>query len=65
MPGLGGIPDSAVEIVAGHINSRGNENYGVNSVGNEANTGTSQIFEIHLFDEINKTERRFYAIDGS
>jgi hypothetical protein len=59
------IPDSAIEIVAEHINSRSSKNYGINSVGNETNIETPQIFEIHPFDEIDKTERRFYAIDGS
>ncbi len=59
------IPDSAIEIVAEHINSRSNKNYGINSVGDEANIEKPQIFEILPFNEIDKTERRFYAIDGS
>ena len=59
------IPDSAIEIVAQHINSRSSKNYGINSVGTDANIETPQIFEILPFNEIDKTERRFYAIDGS
>ncbi len=59
------IPDSAIETVAQHINSRSNKNYGINPIGNEANIETPQVFEILPFDEIDKTERRFYAIDGS
>src|SRR5260221_12095049 len=59
------IPDSAIEIVAEHINNRSNKNYGINSVGNESNIETPQIFEIHPFAEIDKTDKRFYAIDGS
>lgn len=59
------IPDSAIEAVAQHINNRSNKNYGINTVGNEANIETPQIFEILPFDEIDKTERRFFAIDGS
>jgi hypothetical protein len=59
------IPDSAIETVAQHINNRSNKNYGINSVGNEANIETPQIFEILPFGEIDKTDRRFYAIDGS
>jgi hypothetical protein len=41
------IPDSAIEIVAQHINNRSSKNYGINAVGNEANIETPQIFEIH------------------
>lgn len=59
------IPDSAIEAVARHINNRSNKNYSINTVGNEANIETPQIFEILPFGEIDKTERRFYAIDGS
>ncbi|MGA9777801.1 MAG: hypothetical protein ACLPRE_06935 [Limisphaerales bacterium] len=59
------IPDSAIETVAQHINNRSNKNYGISSVGNQANIETPQIFEIHPFGEIDKTEKRFYAIDGS
>lgn len=59
------IPDSAIEAVARHINSRSNQNYGVNPVGTEGNIETPQIFEIFPFDELDDTDRRFYAIDGS
>ncbi|MGA3286736.1 MAG: DNA double-strand break repair nuclease NurA [Bacteroidota bacterium] len=59
------IPDSAIETVAQHINSRSNKNYGINPIGNEGNIETPQIFEILPFDEIDSTDRRFYAIDGS
>lgn len=59
------IPDSAIEIVAEHINSRSSKNYGINSVGNESNIETPQVFEILSFSEIDKSDRRFYAIDGS
>jgi hypothetical protein len=59
------IPDSAIETVAQHINSRSNKNYGIDPIGNEANIETPQVFEILPFDEIDKTDRRFYAIDGS
>ena len=59
------IPDSAIETVAQHISNRSNKNYGITSLGVEANIETPQIFEILPFGEIDKTERRFYAIDGS
>ncbi|MFZ3376183.1 MAG: DNA double-strand break repair nuclease NurA [Chthoniobacterales bacterium] len=59
------IPDSAIEAVAQEINARSTKNHGINVVGNAANIETPQIFEILPFAEIDKTERRFYAIDGS
>jgi len=59
------IPDSAIEAVARHLNSRSSKNYGITPVGNEDNIETPQVFEILPFDEIDSSERRFYAIDGS
>jgi hypothetical protein len=59
------IPDSAIELVAKHINTRSNKNYGIPVVGNEENIETPQIFEIIPFDQIDASSRRFYAIDGS
>ena len=59
------IPDTAIETVAHHINSRSNKNYGINPIGTEGNVETPQVFEIIPFDEIDNTGRRFYAIDGS
>ena len=59
------IPDSAIEAVARHINTRNSKNYAINPVGSEDNIETPQIFEILPFDEIDHTETRFYAIDGS
>ena len=59
------IPDSAIEAVARHINGRSNKNYGINPVGNEQNIETPQIFEIMPFGQIDESDRRFYAIDGS
>lgn len=59
------IPDSAIEAVAKQINARSTKNHGINVVGNASNIETPQIFEILPFAEIDKTERRFYAIDGS
>ncbi len=59
------IPDSAIEAVARQINTRSNKNYGINPVGVEDNIETPQIFEITPFNEIDDTDRRFYAIDGS
>jgi hypothetical protein len=59
------IPDSAIEAVARHINTRSSKNYGINPVGNEDNVETPQVFEILPFDQIDDTDCRFYAIDGS
>ncbi|WP_337867766.1 DNA double-strand break repair nuclease NurA [Meiothermus sp.] len=59
------IPDAAIEQVAKHINSRSNKNYGIPVVGNDSNVETPQVFEIIPFDQIDNSERRFYAVDGS
>ncbi len=59
------IPDNAIEAVARHINTRNNKSYGINPVGSEDNIETPQVFEILPFDEIDHTDARFYAIDGS
>jgi NurA domain len=59
------IPDSAIELVAKHINSRSNKNYGIPVIGHEENIETPQIFEIIQFDQIDDSDKRFYAIDGS
>lgn len=59
------IPDSAIELVAKHINNRSNKNHGIPVIGHEENIETPQIFEIIQFDKIDDSDRRFYAIDGS
>lgn len=59
------IPDSAIEIVAQHINRRNNKNFAIPVIGNQDNIETPQIFEIIPFEEIDSAEQRFYAIDGS
>jgi hypothetical protein len=59
------IPESAIETVAQHINTRSNKNYGINPIGDKENIETPQVFEIIPFDEIDNSDRRFYAIDGS
>ena len=40
-------------------------NYGIPIIGHEENIETPQIFEIMPFDQIDDSDRRFYAIDGS
>ena len=59
------IPDSAIEVVARHINERSNKPYHIPLIGIADNVETPQYFEITPFGEIDNTERRFYAIDGS
>lgn len=59
------IPDSAIESVAKHINTRSNKSYGIPVIGHEENIETPQIFEIIPFDQIDNSDRNFYAIDGS
>ncbi len=59
------IPDSAIETVAQHINDRTSKNYAINPIGNVGNIETPQVFEILPFDQIDNSDRRYYAIDGS
>jgi len=59
------ISDNTVVLVAHHINERNNKNYSIPVIGNPNNPETPQIFEIMPFDEIDKTDRNFFAIDGS
>lgn len=59
------IPDSAIGVIASHINARSNKNYGIPTIGTSDNPETPQVFEILPFDRIDETNARFYAIDGS
>jgi hypothetical protein len=44
---------------------RSNKNYGIPAIGNDDNIETPQVFEIIPFDQIDDSDARFYAIDGS
>jgi len=59
------IPDNAIGIVANYINNRNNKNYGIPVIGTADNIETPQIFEIITFKDIDNSDRRFYAVDGS
>ncbi len=59
------IPESAIGMVARHINDRSNKSYSIPVIGSPNNPETPQFFEIIGFDKIDDSERRFYAIDGS
>lgn len=63
--GRNAITDNAIDVVAQYINNRNNKNYSIPVVGNSDNVETPQIFEIIPFEEIDNSDRRFYAIDGS
>ena len=47
------IPDSAIEIIAKHINARSNKPYQIPIVGIPDNVETPQYFEIYPFDQKN------------
>src|SRR4030042_6489660 len=59
------VPQSAIDSVAQHINQRTNKQYSIPTVGDATNSETPQIFEIIPFDDIDKTDSKFYAVDGS
>jgi hypothetical protein len=59
------IPDSAIEIVARHINERNNKPSNVPIITIEGQTETPHYFEIIPFDEIDNSQTQFFAIDGS
>lgn len=59
------IPQEAIDTIAKHINERNNKSYSIPTVGTDTNIETPQIFEIISFDEIDKTDIRVFAVDGS
>jgi len=59
------IPQNTIDSVAQHINQRTNKQYSIPTVGDLSNPETPQIFEIIPFADIDKTDSKFYAIDGS
>jgi len=59
------IPQEAIDTVAKQINQRNNIQYNIPTVGNDSNVETPQIFEIIPFDQIDKIDQNYYAIDGS
>lgn len=59
------IPQEAIDSVAQHINQRTNKQYNIPVVGDVSNSETPQIFEIIPFAQIDKTNLKFYAVDGS
>jgi len=51
------ISETAISLVAKHINERNNKSYAIPIIGSPENTETPQIFEIIPFDEIDKAPR--------
>ena len=59
------VSEDAINSIAEFINKKSNKNYSIPVVGDPKNQETPQIFEIIPFSDIDKTKRKFYAIDGS
>jgi len=59
------IPQEAIDSIAKHINDRNNKSYNIPVVGNQNNIETPQIFEIIPFDEIDTSDLKVFAVDGS
>ena len=59
------IPESTIDIIAQHINERANRPSNFPIITIEGETETPHYYEIIQFDEIDKSERTFFAIDGS
>ena len=59
------IPDSAIEIVAKHINDRNNRQTNIPISGPEENTETPHYFETISFNNIDNSDINFFSIDGS
>ena len=59
------IPDSAIEVVAKHINERNSKPSKIPIITIEGETETPHYFEIISFDQIDKSKAKFFAIDGS
>jgi hypothetical protein len=60
------IPENTIDIIAQHINERLNQPVRLQTIITvDGNTETPHYYEIMQFDEIDKSERNFFAIDGS
>jgi NurA domain-containing protein len=59
------IPENTIDIIAQHINERANRPSNFPIITIEGETETPHYYEIIQFDEIDKSERNFFAIDGS
>jgi NurA-like 5'-3' nuclease len=59
------IPDSAIEIVARHINERNNRPSKIPIITIDGETETPHYFEIIPFNQIDNSKSKFFAVDGS
>lgn len=59
------IPEEAIEAVAKHINQRNNKPSNIPIITVDGNTETPHYFEILPFDQIDNSDRKMFAIDGS
>lgn len=59
------IPQEAIDAVARHINERDNKPTNIPIITIDGNTETPHYFEILPFDQIDNTDIKFFAIDGS
>ncbi len=59
------IPDSAIDMVARHINERNSKPSRISITTIEDESETPHYFEIVPFDQIDKSKSKFFAIDGS
>ena len=57
--------EKSIEVVAKHINEKNNENYRITVIQEPTNPETPQYFEITPFKQIDESDCKFYAIDGS
>jgi len=59
------IPQTAIDSIAQHIQQRNNKQYYIPIVGDNSNSENPQYFEIIPFEQMDKTDTNFYAVDGS
>lgn len=59
------IPQEAIDAVARHIHERDNKPTNIPIITIDGNTETPHYFEILPFDQIDNTDIKFFAIDGS
>ena len=59
------ISESTINKIAEHINIRVQQNPRVSLISHEHSTTSPQYFEIVPFNEIDNSNRKFFAIDGS
>jgi|GEM_PF-639934 len=59
------IADSTIDIIAEHINKRTNQPARITIITIDGDSGSPHYFEIIPFDEIDISDSKYFAIDGS